>query len=429
MSRFQIVLMAVFGFFIVAAVVAFALYKGGSSSAVGKITVWGDIPTQDFSYLLSINSFQQDQDISISYVEKSAETLESDFTEGLADGTGPDLIILTQDQFWKNKNKLIPIPYQSINQKDYQDTFIEAAEVYLTQEGIYGLPLSVDPLVLFYNRDLLSAAGIAKPLTYWEEIYQQVPSLTQKDQAGNIVRSIVALGETRNIKNSKDILSLLMLQAGSSITGFSSTYLRATLADNDKGLTVRPSDAALDFFTQFSNPTKNFYSWNRTLPEAQTRFTSGDLAYYIGFASELRALRNKNPTLNFTVASVPQSKVSKKVMTTGKLHAISISKGTKNVAGALAAAIKLTSAESEVALATSSQLPPARRDILAQKPSDAILPVFWSSALQAKGWVDPDTNATEVIFKDMVDTVTSGRVRVSQAVSRANDQLQSIIDK
>jgi ABC-type glycerol-3-phosphate transport system substrate-binding protein len=431
MSRFQIILLVTFGFFILVAVLSFALYKGGSGAGTAKVVVWGDISNQDFSYLLSTNSISQDKNLIISYVEKPDQTIEEDFTEALASGNGPDLIIFTQDKFWKNKNKLIPIPYSSIGEKDFRDTFVEGSEVYLTQEGIYGLPLLVDPLVLYYNRDLLSAAGLAKPLSYWDEIYKQTSQLTQKDQAGNIVRSAVALGETRNINNSKDIISLLLLQAGSSITGFSGPYLRATLGDNEQGLIVRPAEAALDFYTQFSNPTKSFYSWNRTLPEAQTRFTSGDLAYYIGYSSELHALRNKNPTLNFAVAPVPQSRVAGKntTMTTGKIYAVSISRGTKNMSGAFTAALKLTNAESITSLVQTTLMPPARRDLLGQKPTDAVLPVFWNAALQTKSWLDPDRVTTGEILTDMVDTVTSGRVRVSQAVNRANEQLQSLIDK
>lgn len=427
MSKFQIILLCVFGFFIVIAVAVFALYRGGSASNAATVTIWGDISTQDFSLLLNNATLSQDRTLTIQYVEKPTNSLEAEWTEALAAGVGPDLVILPQDKFWKNKNKLIPIPYESISQRDFQETFVEAGEVYLTADGIYGLPLTIDPLVLYYNRDLLSAAGVAKPLAYWDEIYNATLNLSKRDAAGNLVKSTIALGETRNINHAKDILALLLLQAGTPITGFVGTELKSALTTRIDTSTI-PADSALEFYTQFSNPTKPFYSWNRTLPEAQTRFTSGDSAYYLGFASELSALRNKNPTLNFGVTSVPQSRVSGKTVTIGHLYGISISRGTLNPSAALTAAWKLISVDSAAALSQILTLPPARRDLLSERPTDAILPIFYNAALQSKSWLDPDAVGTEEIFNSMIDSVTSGRARVSEAAMQANNELDNLIN-
>lgn len=426
MSKFQLVLLGVFGVFIVGAVLTFALYRGGSS-AQATVTIWGTFSTQDMGLIMNNTSLSQDKTLSIDYVEKSPSTLEADFTEALAQGNGPDLVILRQDQFWNNKAKLMAIPYSSISQKNFTDTFVEAGEVYLTQEGVYGLPLAVDPMVLYYNRDLLSAAGIAKPLSFWDEIFVSTGNLSKRDAAGNLTKSTIALGETKNIANSKDILSLLMLQAGTPITGFVGTELQSFLGESFS-LPVAPADSALEFYTQFSNPTKAYYSWNRVLPEAQTRFTAGDMAYYLGYASELRALRNKNPTLNFSVASVPQSRVSGKTITIGRLYAVSISRGAKNPQAAFSAAWKLSSAEVAGAFSQITLWPPARRDLLSQVPNtDSILPVFYSSALQSKSWVDPNTTGSAKVFSDMVDAVTSGRAGTSESVGKADRELETLI--
>ena len=427
MSKFQIVLLAVFGFFIVAAVVVFAFYRGTGGTRQATITIWGDIPSEDFSLLLNSPAINADSNLTFSYVEKSGGTLESEWTEAVAAGVGPDLVILPQDKFWKNKSKLIPIPYQSIGQKDFQDTFVEAGEIYLTTEGIYALPLTIDPLVLYYNRDLLSAAGIAKPLAYWDEIYDATLNLSKRDAAGNLVKSTIALGETRNINHAKDIFSLLLLQAGTPITGYVGTELRSYLSGRSDNMTISPADSSLEFYTQFSNQTKAFYSWNRTLPEAQTRFTSGDSTYYLGFASELAALRNKNPTLNFGVTLVPQSRVTGRTITVGRLYGVSISRGSLNPGPALTAALKLISADSAVVLSQILVQPPARRDLLSTRPTHAITPIFYSAALQSKSWIDPDAVGTTAVFVDMIDSVTSGRARVSEAVSLANEELDNLI--
>jgi ABC-type glycerol-3-phosphate transport system substrate-binding protein len=429
MSKFQIVLLGVFGFFIIVAVGTFALYRGGSGSQDANVMVWGTFTSEDFSTLLNNSGLAQDRSLVINYAEKRPDRIEAEFTEALAQGVGPDLIIFRQDQFWKNKEKLLPIPYSSIGERDFKETFVEAGEIYLQPEGIYAVPLIADPLVLYYNRDHLSAAGIAKPLGFWDEIFGSTVNLTKRDAAGNLTRSTVSLGETRNINNAKEILALLFLQAGTPVTGFDSTGDLNSYLGETFGLTTAPAESALEFFTQFSNPTKTFYSWNRTLPEAQTRFAAGDLSYYLGFASELRALRNKNPTLNFAVAPVPQSRVSGKVLTVSHLYSLSVSRGSRNPQAALTAAIRLVAGEVANAFSTITLLPPARRDLLSVKPTDSILPVFYTAALQAKSWIDPDASATKLIFSSMVEDVTSGRARTSESVSKAHRELDNLINQ
>lgn len=428
MSKFQIILMVVFGFFILIAVLMFALYQGGSSSQEATVTIWGDLPSEAFSSILGTVVPVIDKSLNLVYVEKSSETIDKEFTEALASGQGPDLLITSQDRFLKNKSKLVAIPYDSVSERDFKEAFVEEGELFMTPEGIYGLPLIVDPLVMYYNRDLLSSAGEARPMAYWDEIYSLTSKLTKRDAAGNVVQSTIALGETRNINNFKEILSLLMLQAGTPITGYSGTELRPFLAENF-GLTVAPSESALDFYTQFSNPTKTYYSWNRSLSEAQTRFTSGDSAYYLGFASELTALRNKNPNLNFGVAPVPQSRVSGRTITYGKVHSVSITRGVRNTGAAFRAALLLVSREVAEPLSYELILPTARRDLLSIKQNDAIVSVFFEAALQARGWLDPENVATRDIFRDMIDGVTSGRARTQEAVNVASRSLETLMKK
>lgn len=425
MSKFQIILLIIFGIFIVASVAAFSLYRGGARKNV-SVTVWGDISSYDFNLLLNTPVFTQDQTLSVSYVEKSAETIETEFTEALARGAGPDLVIITNDKFWKERPKLTLISYGTISERDFKTTFIEEGELFLTPGGIYALPLSIDPLVLYYNRDLLSTAGQAQPMRYWDEIYAAASNLSKRDAAGNLVLSVMALGEAKNISNAKDILSLLLLQAGTPITSFVGSELRSQISSNFS-LPVSPSVAALDFYTQFSNPTRAYYSWNRSLADAQTHFTSGDSAYYLGFASEFRVLKNKNPTLNFGVSLVPQSRVSGKTITFGRLRGVAISRGARNPGAALTLLTRLVSKEAALSLSKTMFLPPARRDLLSLRPTDAVLSVFYDAALQSKGWLDPSPLATGTIFREAIESITSGRARTVEAVDKASREVDALI--
>jgi len=276
MSKFQIILLAVFGIFIIGAVMLFSVYKGTSKST-STVVVWGDIPTYDFTTLLTNGGLNADKTFNIQYVEKSKDTFDEEFTEALATGTGPDLVILPVSKIFKNKNKLLLIPATNISPKDFSGAFVEEGELFMTSAGTYALPLYVDPLVLYWNRDLFTKAALTAPPKYWDEIYSYAEKLTEKDNAGNIQKSAIAIGEARYIPNAKDILSLLMLQAGTPIVDAAPNGLQSELTNNFN-LPLVPAEAALDFYTQFSNPAKPFYSWNRSLLPAQTSFTSGNVA-------------------------------------------------------------------------------------------------------------------------------------------------------
>ncbi len=408
------------------AVLVFAVYKGGGGSQESRITVWGELPAEGMNNILNTIVPSIDKSLSITYVEKSKETLATEFTEALASGIGPDLIITTQDKLVESNAKLLLIPYESVAERDFTETFVEEGELLLAADGFYGFPLLVDPLVMYYNRDLLSSAGESKPITYWDEIFSTSLKLSQRDSAGNITQSTIALGETRNIPNFKEILSLLFLQAGTPVMGFIGNDLRSVLSDN-MGLPIAPADAALDFYTQFSNPSKAYYTWNRTLPSAQTHFTSGDSAYYIGLASEYNTIRSKNPNLNFSIASVPQSRVSGRALTYGNLYSVSITRGTRDVPGSLRAALILVSQEAALSLSQAVSLPPARRDLLSVRQTDALWPVLYQAAIQSRGWIDPDPEGSREVFREMIETVTSGRARTQEAINAGSRKLEALI--
>jgi len=425
MSKFQLILLGVFGVLIVVAVVIFSVVGSKNKNVTASITIWGDFSSHEFNTFLNMAGLNQDNSLTVRYVEKLTETLDQDLTEALATGTGPDLVILTQDKLWKHRNKLLLVPYESINERDFKTTFVEEGELFLAAGGVYGFPLIMDPMVLYYNRDHLTRAGVAKPISYWDEMYTTALNLTEKDAAGNITRSAMALGESRNIPHSKEIVSMLMLQAGTPITQFIGSDLRPTLMGTGSG-SFSPSESALDFYTQFSNPAKPYHTWNRSLLPAQTHFTSGDSTYYLGFASELSELRAKNPKLNLGVASVPQSRVSPNTITYGNLRAISITKSTRNPGPALTAALKLASRDSVGVLSELIYLPPARRDLLTQRPTDNFMSLFYEVSLQSRAWLDPNDASTELVFREMIESVTSGRARTGEAVRKANSELDTL---
>jgi len=426
MSKFQIVLLVVFGVFIVVAVILFSRNRGGSLQGV-NLTIWGTLSAYDFNNLLATSGIEAEGAVTLDYVEKSPSTLSTEFTEALAVGRGPDLIILPVENLLKEKNKLLLIPNESVRPADFVSTFIKEGELFETSLGTYALPMYVDPMVMYWNRDILTKASLAVPPVYWDQIYTYITKLNVRDGAGNITQTAMALGEAKNIPHVKEIMSLLMLQAGTPVVSYVGDTLRSVVLESN-GSAQTPSLAALEFYTQFANPQKTYYSWNRSLTEAPTNFTSGKSAMYLGFASELPLLKAKNPTMDIAVSPVPQSRASNKSLTFGKLYGVAITRGAKNVGAALDGALALVSKNASQTLSSATPLIPARRDLLSEPPTDPFGFTFYGAALQSAGWLDPDPIKTSKLFVDMVESVTSGRSRVDVAVGTLNTALNALLD-
>ncbi|OGI92499.1 hypothetical protein A3A09_02435 [Candidatus Nomurabacteria bacterium RIFCSPLOWO2_01_FULL_42_20] len=296
------------------------------------------------------------------------------------------------------------------------------ADLYLDSRGILGLPVILDPMVMYYNRNLLDSAGVAKPPEFWDEFLTLAPILTKQTTPGLIDTAGVALGTYSNVTNAKEIISAMFLQSGNPVTVLSGANLIPNLSDAG-----RVTEAVLRFYTEFSNPSKEAYSWNRSFSSSRNAFISENLSVYFGFASELFSLRETNPNLNFDVAKLPQSRTAKTEATFGKLSALAISKNTKNPPAALAAVNALSAPAYGVQFAQALSLPPPRRDLLAViPPSPHYLKTFYRSALISKAWLDPSPEATDLIFKNMIDNIVSGRFTLSQSISEAQKEMSAI---
>ncbi len=425
MSNFKLVIIGIFGFFLLAAVLVFSGIlpglRGSSDTAGGKVVFWGTIPRGQISGLIE-DLNRQYKPMEVVYVEKDKNSFDRSLTEALASGVGPDLAMLPKELIYRHADKVYPIPYSVLSARDFRDTFIQEGELYLTGVGILALPFRLDPMVMYFNRDLLSNAGISLPPSSWEEILFITPKLVEKDQSGNIVKSAVSFGEFKNVNYAKDILSLMAMQAGSPIVERKENGFKVVFGDT-AGFSLKPADEAVRYYTNFSNPVQPSYSWNKSLANSRDVFLSGALAFYFGYASELLSLRELNPHLNFDVAKVPQTKGAVAQMTIGNIDGLSILKSSGNIAGALDAAKIMTGPDYSLKLAQKMFLPPPRRDLLANKPPDAYMNIFFDSAIMSRGWIDPSSYDTSVIFRDLVENVVSGRLRIGEAVMNANGEL------
>lgn len=432
LKGFQLVLLGIFAFFGIAGVIGFSVFRGGDGSGSDSyvpVALWGTVSEEIINSAVRLyNTENQNDRVEIEYQEIRSEVFDEVLTEALAEGRGPDMVIINQEQILRHQAKLFAIPYESLSERSFKDRFIEEGELFLASNGVLGTPFVVDPLVLYWNRSLFSNAGVALPPRDWAELPALVNKLTTTTEQNTITQSAIAFGEFSNIAHAKEILATLLMQAGDTIVDrkVDGTPI-VTFGDvNGANGTRNPAQSAVRLYTSFVNPTSELYSWNRSWPEARSAFLAGDLALYVGFASELFELQEQNPNLNFDVTLMPQTSGTDRA-TYGTLHAVAVVNSTPNLSSALHALGILSGNAVGTILDEQFGLPPVRRDILSVPPVDPFREVFYESALIADAFLDPDPDATEQILRSMTEDITSGRTQVARGVTSARSQLLNLL--
>lgn len=428
-SKFQIIFIAIFVVFIILGVVLFATYRGNSNEVqLPPIVVWGTFSEENFTKYINEINYNRNTPLVVNYVKKTEANFDKDFIETLARGEGPDVILIPQDMILRHSDKVVPIPYDVFTERDFKNTYIEQGELYLTPKGISGIPFIVDPIVMYWNRDLFTNAGLASYPKYWSDFGNIIDKITVKDVNSNIRKSALALGDFTNVTNAREILSSLLLQAGNPITKYTENGVVSMLADGQTSGTKKTSDA-VSFFIRFTNPQDKQYTWNRSLPSSKNLFLSGNLATYFGFASELFDIRNKNPNLDFDIAPLPQIKDTNNRVTYGRMYGLSIVRSTKNELGSYNTISELIQPQNLSILQKITYLPPVRRDLLSAGSKDAYLSIFFDSALISKGWLDPNREESNKILSNLIENITSGRSGSYEAIQEAHNSLDIIMGR
>lgn len=196
-------------------------------------------------------------------------------------------------------NQLLPTPNQI--EKEY----VQAVKSdVIMDDKIYGLPLSLDTMALYYNKDLLDRAGIAEPPKNWEEFQAAVKKLTKFNKTtGKILQSGAALGTGNNIPGFEDILYILFRQSNLDFvgkTGFAAFNARSS------GSLAPPGLAVMNFYTDFANATRDTYTWNEESENALDKFVNGSLVFFFGYSYHAPVIKARAPQLNVEVLPMLQ---------------------------------------------------------------------------------------------------------------------------
>ena len=264
--------------------------------------------------------------VTINVRQFKAEEIYDRLVEALAEDRGPDIISVPVRQLRFYQSKLSPMP------SAVQDAIVETKktatggtetvislrnvtlpsalnierEFFQTVKkdvviggNVYGIPLSLDSLALYYNKDILDRSGVPEPPKTWEEFQNAVKKTTKFNKdTGKIIQSGTALGTAKNINNFDDIFYVLLKQSGITL-GQGGLVWSGAKNEN-------PLNNVLDFYTDFANPARDTYSWDSTQEMALDRFIKGGLAFFFGYNYHYNLIKAQGANLNFDVLPLIQ---------------------------------------------------------------------------------------------------------------------------
>lgn len=423
LTKQQKILFGVVGFVIIFAVlVILGVIPGLKKSSTGpsgssdQITLefWGIDKKEVFNDL--INIYQTAANIQIHYTQVNPDTYEDDLIDALASQRGPDVLMIKHNWLPKHYEKLYPIPSSGLSVKELKEAFVDVvADDMVYQGSIWGLPLWVDTLALYYNKDIFNNAGVALPPTTWQEFQNISRSLTQKSISGEIEKAGAAIGTSSNIDDSADILALLMIQSGSGVTN----------SDGEATFNSDLGKQAVNFYTSFANPASLYYCWNNNMPESISAFSQGKVAMILGYNSIKSDIEKKNPYLNYGIAAMPQSaKNPDAVKNYADYWTLAVSATSKNTIPAWNFILYLVDSIQAKQYLVNTGKAPANRILVKEMEKSEDIGVFAKQSLSAKSWIQLDPEKNTAVLKNMIESIVRGYLTLSNAVSQAAEQIK-----
>jgi len=362
---------------------------------------------------------------------------ETEILNGLAEGEGPDIFAMPNNWFIKNRKKLVPMPDALGTVDAFRSIFVDVAanDLITTDSGgvehAYGVPMYVDNLALYYNKDQYEdrVPTRGKPATTWDGIKNDVYALTKTGPAPSYFDVAgIAMGKSKNIVNAVDILYALMIQFGTAF--YDSTMSNCILASSGSTATGEvPSASALDFYTSFSNSSQKHYSWNEYMAADYgssdiAAFAAGKVSMIFGYSTtypqilaQINSLKEKGVSVIdvSAIKTAPFPQLNDPAVSTNKrdtyasYFAFGVSRTTKFSDAAWDFLTFITSPENERYYFEKTNKPTSRRDLIAEEKLDPLYGTFVNQVGYAESFPIVDIEKYNEMFSSAIDAVNNGK--------------------
>ena len=370
-----------------------------------------------------IESFEKDHpQITIEYKKLSWDDYEDQFIDNISSDDLPDIFVIRGDSLAKYEDYISSCPDSVMSSDDFKNTFVEVAYNDLVSEDqIYGIPLSVDSLALYYNKDLFEEAELDLPPETWDEVKDYAQELTEKDEDGTITQAGIALGTSKNIGWPSDILQAMMLQKEISMVDQEKNAI-FNLCSSELDEVSCPGAETLELYTSFIDPESEWQSWDNDLSRNTEMFVQGKLAMMINYSFQVSQIKSQNPDLDFAVAPLPRVEKGKNI-TYARYWVLAVSKKSEHPEQAWDFIKFLSSKESNKEYCANTSNPTSRLDLINEPQEDPILGVFIQQALSSKSWYKKDAYKVEDMFGEAINKVVEEGLTPLKAIDEAAEEI------
>jgi len=282
-----ILLLVVAGLAVVGAAVLAFLFLKGRTKEVEPVTLtyWGLWEPEPVVQGIIAEYEKKNPNVKIQYVKQDKEDYRLRLQSAFDRGEGPDIFRFHQTWIPMMKRELAPVPQAVAVSLGLDQNYFPIIKETINQGGeYYGIPLMVDTLALYYNKDILATVNKSPPRTWWG-LENLAKELTVRSEEKISVAG-AALGATNNVDHWSDIIGLMIYQDGGNPEKADSLI-----------------EEVLNYYLRF----KNVYRvWDETLPRSTLAFANGKLAFYFAPSWRVFNLLDANSDLNFGITAVPQ---------------------------------------------------------------------------------------------------------------------------
>lgn len=415
-SNFQLIIGVIFGLLAVGGLIAFATFSG-SGKGLRQVVVWSDIDNDQLQEWFNLADKEK---FTVVYRYIPSDEFVRTIIDELSLGVSPDVIVTDVNRQFELGERLQLLPFSSLSPSDFNERYVSGAQTAFESDGGYvGLPMFVDPLILYSNRTLLDTNGIPSAPVFWDEVSEIANKYSKKE--GSIVSQVVMpIGTHQNTTNSKDIVSAMFLQTGSNVIEESNDNVLAPNFDRSTASSV------VSYYTDFANLNSGVYNWNESFSSSLAEFAEGKSFFYLGFASEYGEIQKLNPNLDFFVTEFPQVRDGSRV-TKAKFYGALFPKANRDIETTFDLLTELTNRSLLSVVAERGGLTSALRSEIYTSGESILTAVAARSTLYARSWSDVNSASTNNAFSDLIEGILYRGVLPNESISNLETAIYEIL--
>ncbi len=176
---------------VVTASLLLAACGGGAANKKADITMmmWGDPAELEVWNQIVADFYTANPNITVKVDVSDWDSYWTKLKTLLAAGTPPDVFAMDAPLYldYQSRGVLLNLqPYLDKNPDMLNGVYPQTLEAYKTPDGMFGLPRDFQTIVLFYNKDMFDAAGVAYPTADWTyDDFRNAAKQLTKDSDGD----------------------------------------------------------------------------------------------------------------------------------------------------------------------------------------------------------------------------------------------------